>query len=148
MAVIPVCTLKGIKLSLRISCEMNKESYILVRGKFIRKTFVRYKGTLGDTRSSIVVVGVMLEDAMPMLYGGLIKVPNAPAKERSYDGSWQVQGIVVEIIGDLNLELVTLWNVKIKREGKLLTKGRTIFARITGPGKVPLGRVVLEHGEQ
>jgi hypothetical protein len=80
MAVIPVCTLKGIKLSLRISCEMNKESYILVRGKFIRKTFVRYKGTLGDTSSSIVVVGVMLEDAMPMLYGDSSRFQMHPRK--------------------------------------------------------------------
>lgn len=114
----------------------------------IRKTFVWYKGTLGDIRSSILVVGVLLEDAMPMLYGGHIKVPNVPVKGRSYNRSCQVQGIVVEFIVNLNLEPVTLWNVKITRKGELLTKDRTLFALITGPGKVPLGRVVLEHGER
>jgi hypothetical protein len=68
VAVIPVCTLKGIELSLWISCEMNKENYILVRDrKVIRKTFVWYNGTLGDISRTIGVVGVLLEDAMPML---------------------------------------------------------------------------------
>jgi len=68
VAVIPVCTLEGIELSLWISCEMNKENYILVRdGKVIRKTFVWYNGTLGDISRAIGVVGVLLEDAMPML---------------------------------------------------------------------------------
>lgn len=79
--------------------------------------------------------------------GGYIKVPNPSPKERSYNRSCQVQGIVVEFIGDLNLEQVTLWNVNIKKETKLLTKDRTIFARIIGPGKVPEARVVLEDGE-
>ena len=128
---------------------MNKENYILLRdGKVICKTFVRHDGTLGDTSSSIVVVGVLLEDAMPMLYGGHVKVPNVPLKGRSYNRCYQVQGTVVELIGNLNLEPVTLWNVKIKRKGELLTKDCTFFALIIGPGKVPLGRVVLEHGEQ
>lgn len=68
VAVIPVCTLECIGLSLRISCEMNKESYILIRDrKVIRKTFVWYNGTLGDISRTIGVVGVLLEDAMPML---------------------------------------------------------------------------------
>jgi hypothetical protein len=68
VAVIPVCTLKNIKLSLWISCEMNKEDYILVRDrKVIRKAFVWYNGTLGDISRTIGVVGVLLEDAMPML---------------------------------------------------------------------------------
>jgi hypothetical protein len=68
VAVIPVCTLKGINMSLSMSCEMNKESYILVRDrKVIRKTFVWDNGTLGDISRTIGVVGVLLEDAMPML---------------------------------------------------------------------------------
>ena len=68
VAVIPVCTLEGIGLSLRISREMKKESYILVRDReVIRKTFVWYNGTLGDISRTIGVVGVLLEDAMPML---------------------------------------------------------------------------------
>jgi len=70
-----------------------------------------------------------------------------PPKERSYNRSYQVQGIVVEFIGDLNLEPVTLRNVKIKVKGKPLTKDRTLFARIIGPGKVPEARVVLKNGE-
>jgi hypothetical protein len=68
VAVIPVCTLKGIDMSLRMSCEMNKDNYILVRDcKVIRKTFVWDNGTLGDISRTIGVVGVLLEDAMPML---------------------------------------------------------------------------------
>ncbi len=47
---------------------INKEIYILVRGrKVIRKTFVWNNGTLGDISRTIGVVGVLLEDAMPML---------------------------------------------------------------------------------
>ena len=46
----------------------DKENYILVRDrKVIRKTFVWYDGTLGDISSTIGVVGVLLEEAMPML---------------------------------------------------------------------------------
>ena len=68
-------------------------------------------------------------------------------KERSYNRSYQVQGIVIEFIGDLNLEPVSLGNIKIKVKGKPLTKDRTLFARIIGPGKVPEARVVLKHEE-
>jgi hypothetical protein len=47
---------------------MNKEYYILVRDrKVIRKAFVWYNGTLGDISRTIGVVGVLLEDAVPML---------------------------------------------------------------------------------
>ena len=127
---------------------MNKGNYILFRDrKVIDKTFLWYNGTLCDTSRSIDIVGVHLEDAMPVLFGRYIKVPNTFTKEKSYNSSYQVQGIVLEFIGNCNLEPVALWNVKIKRKGKLLTKDRTLFARITGPGKVPEARVVLEHGE-
>ena len=78
--------------------------------------------------------------------GRHIKAPNASPKERSYNRSCQVQGIVVKFIGDLNLEPVTLWNVEIKRKVKQLTKDRTFFARIIGPGKVPEASVVLNTG--
>ena len=68
VAVIPVCTLKWIELSLSISCKMNKENYILVRNReVIHKAFVWYNGTLCDISRTIGVVGVLLEDAMPML---------------------------------------------------------------------------------
>jgi hypothetical protein len=68
VAVIPVCTLKCIELSLRMSWDMNKENYILVWDrKVIRKTFVWYNGTLGDISRTIGVVGMLLEDPMPML---------------------------------------------------------------------------------
>ena len=47
---------------------INKGNYILVRHrKVIRKTFVWYNGTLGDVSGTIGVIGVLLEDAMPML---------------------------------------------------------------------------------
>ena len=50
--------------------------YRLVRDrKIIREAFVWYNGTLGDKRRTIGVVGVLLEDTMPMLQGGDMKVP-------------------------------------------------------------------------
>jgi len=70
-----------------------------------------------------------------------------PRKERSYNRSCHVQRCVVKFISDFNLKPVTLWNVEIKRKGELLSTGRTVFARIIGPGKVPEASVVLEHGE-
>ena len=86
--------------------------------KVVQKTFVWYNGTLSDVSRTIGVVGVLLEDAMPMLQVGHIsKVPNPSPVERFYNRGCQVQGIVVEFIGNLYLEPVTLWNVKIKRKG-------------------------------
>jgi hypothetical protein len=47
---------------------MNKGKYRLVWDrKGIREAFVWYNGTLGDKRRTIGIVGVLLEDAMPML---------------------------------------------------------------------------------
>jgi hypothetical protein len=66
--------------------------------------------------------------------------------ERSYDRSRQVQRIVLELIEDVNLELVTLWSVKIKRKIKQLPMEPAFCARIIGPGKEPEASVVLEHG--
>ncbi len=64
---------------------MNKKKYRLVRdSKVVRKTFVWYNGTLGDKRRTILIVGVLLEEAMPMLWGGYIKVPNSSQRKRDH----------------------------------------------------------------
>jgi hypothetical protein len=78
---------------------MNKRNYRLVRDrKVIHEAFVWYNGTLGDISRTIGVVGVLLEDAMPMLGGGDMKVPNTSQKKRPYNRSFQVQGVVRESI--------------------------------------------------
>lgn len=43
--------------------------------------------------------------------------------ERSYDRSRQVQGIVLELIEDVNLKFITLWSVKIKRKKTTTANG-------------------------
>jgi hypothetical protein len=68
VAVIPECPLNKRGSELVDTFDMNKGKYRLVRDrKVIRKAFVRYNGTLGDKSRTIGVVGVLLEDAMPML---------------------------------------------------------------------------------
>jgi hypothetical protein len=68
VAVIPECPLNKRGSELVDTLDMNKGKYRLVRDrKVIRKAFVWYKGTLGNKRRTVVVVGVLLEDAMPML---------------------------------------------------------------------------------
>jgi hypothetical protein len=68
VAVIPECPLNKRGSELVDTFDMNKEKYRLVQDrKVIRKAFVWYNGTLSDKRRTIGVVGVLLEDAMPML---------------------------------------------------------------------------------
>jgi hypothetical protein len=68
VAVIPECPLNKRGSELVGTLDMNRGKYRLVRDrKVIRKAFVWYNGTLGDTDRTIGVVGVPLEDAMPML---------------------------------------------------------------------------------
>jgi hypothetical protein len=68
VAVIPECPLKKRNSELVDPFDMNKGKYRLVRDrKVIRKAFVWYNGTLGNKGRTILVVGVLLEDAMPML---------------------------------------------------------------------------------
>jgi hypothetical protein len=68
VAVIPECPLNKRRSELVDTFDINKGKYCLVRDrKVIRKAFVWYNGTLGNKRRTIVVVGVLLEDAMPML---------------------------------------------------------------------------------
>ena len=68
VAVIPECPLKKRGIELVDPLDMNKGKYRLVRDrKVICEAFVWYYGTLGNKRRTIVVVGVILENAMPML---------------------------------------------------------------------------------
>ena len=68
VAVIPECPLNKRGSELVGTFDMNKGKYRLVRDrKVIRKAFVWYNGTLGNKRRTVGVVGVLLEDAMPML---------------------------------------------------------------------------------
>lgn len=48
----------------------------------VQKAFVWYDGALCDRIDTIGPVGVQLEDAMPMLRRGNIKVPNPSLKQR------------------------------------------------------------------
>jgi hypothetical protein len=68
VAVIPECPLNKRCSEFVESFDMNKGKYRLVLDrKFIRKAFVWYDGTLGDTSRTIDVVGTILRDAMPVL---------------------------------------------------------------------------------
>jgi hypothetical protein len=82
----------------------------------IQKAFVWYNGALVDRIGTIGVVGVLLEETMPMLRRH-IKVPNASQKrERSHNRGLQVQRSVFEFIGDVNLKPVALRRVEIGRQ--------------------------------
>jgi len=68
VAVIPECSLNKRGSELVDAFDMNKGKYRLVRDrKVIRKAFLWYNGTLSNKRRTIGIVGVLLEDAMPML---------------------------------------------------------------------------------
>jgi hypothetical protein len=68
VAVIPECPLNKRSSELVDTFDMKKGKYRLVRDrKVICKAFVWYNGTLGDLRRTISVVGVLLEEAMPVL---------------------------------------------------------------------------------
>jgi hypothetical protein len=41
----------------------------------VKEVFVGYKGTLGDESRSIDIVGVVLEEAMPMLERECVLIP-------------------------------------------------------------------------
>jgi hypothetical protein len=68
VAVIPECPLDKRGSELVDTFDINKGKYRLVRDrKVICKAFIWYNGTLGNKSRTILVVGVLLEDAMPML---------------------------------------------------------------------------------
>ena len=68
VAVIPERPLNKQSSELVDTLGVNKGEYRLVRNrKVIRKAFVWYNRTLSDRRRTIGVVGVFLEDSMPML---------------------------------------------------------------------------------
>jgi hypothetical protein len=91
---------------------MAKGKYRLVCDReVIQKAFVWYNGALGDSIDTIGPVGARLKEAMPMLRRRHIKIPNASQKERSYNRSHQVQGIVLKFIANVNLKSVTLKSV-------------------------------------
>jgi hypothetical protein len=83
---------------LSIFYDVSKGHYRLARDfKVIYKVLLWYNGTLGDKSRTIVVVGGLLEEAMPMLQEKHIKIPKAhPRKRKSYNRSYQVQGRIVE----------------------------------------------------
>ncbi len=66
-------------------------------------------------------------------------------KGRSYNRSYQVQGVVRELIGDLDFQFIPLWCVKVEKKEKRLLMNPTFCARITGPGNVPEASVVLKY---
>ena len=81
MAVIPVCPLEKQGREATDMLRYEQREYRLVRDcKVIRKAFIWYNGTLCDIGRTIGVVGVFLEDAMPVLLRGHIKVSNVSQK--------------------------------------------------------------------
>jgi hypothetical protein len=114
-------------------------------GEVIQEAFVRYNGALGYRIGTIGPAGGLLEEAMPMLRRRYVNVPNASQKKRdiSYDRSHQVQGSVLKLILDVNLNLVALGCVKIEMKREKMPMDPTFFTRITGPGKTPSASVAL-----
>jgi len=85
--------------------------------EIIQKIFAWYNGALIDTIGTIVPVGVLLEDTMPMLRRHQYSKIH-PKKERSYDRSHPVQGSVLKFIADANSKSVALRIFEIERQQK------------------------------
>jgi hypothetical protein len=62
------------EVSSSISHDVSKGHYCLVRDfKVIYKVVIGYNGTLSDKGRTVVIVGGLLEEAMPMLKGKHVK---------------------------------------------------------------------------
>lgn len=83
VTVVPERPLKGIEVSFSTSYKYGQGKHRLAWDReVVQKAFVWYDGALCDRIDTIGPVGVQLEDAMPMLRRGNIKVPNPSLKQR------------------------------------------------------------------
>ncbi len=90
MAVIPVCTLKRQEMSYR-GCEEGKGKLyrLFVRVEFVVEALIRYNRALADKGGTVGVVGTLLEQTVPMLWGmGVLLSVN----QRKRSPQWRLPG--------------------------------------------------------